>query len=181
MSGADTWMPFYVGDYLADTVHLSTVQHGAYLLLLMGLWRGNGVLPDSAATLAAITKSTPQEWKRLRPVLEKFCLVSEGVWRHKRLTRELEKSQTRYATKVANGKLGGRPSRNARSVGVDMHDTHGTDPLATGSVKQSDWVPQPQPQPQDTALGVGSDGRNGGGGASGRARGFGDTNHGTRP
>ena len=129
MSGADTWMPFYVGDYLADTMHLSAAQHGAYLLLLMALWRGNGSIPDCDAMLAAITKSMPQEWKKLRPVLEKLCVVAEGVWSQKRLTRELEKSQTKYATRVANGRNGGRPKRNPGPVGADLPSQDRTDRL----------------------------------------------------
>ena len=39
-------MPMYWDAYIADTTHLSTEEHGAYLLLLAAMWRRDGSVPD---------------------------------------------------------------------------------------------------------------------------------------
>ena len=52
-------MPVYIGDYLADTMHLSTEQHGAHLLLLFHLWR-RGILHDDDVVPAQITGLDPE-------------------------------------------------------------------------------------------------------------------------
>ena len=65
------WMPVYIGDYLADTMHLSTEQHGAYLLLLFHLWRRDA-LPDDDKELAKISGLSRQSWNKVRPVLAAF-------------------------------------------------------------------------------------------------------------
>jgi uncharacterized protein YdaU (DUF1376 family) len=80
-------MPVFIGDYLADTMHLSTEQHGAYLLLLFHLWR-RGTLPDDDGALAQITGLSRNAWSQARPVLAEFFQIHDGLWRHGRVERE---------------------------------------------------------------------------------------------
>jgi uncharacterized protein YdaU (DUF1376 family) len=80
-------MPVFIGDYLADTMHLSTEQHGAYLLLLFHLWR-RGSLHDDDGTLAQITGLSGPAWSQARPVLADFFQIHDGLWRHGRVERE---------------------------------------------------------------------------------------------
>ena len=63
------WMPLYVGDYLGDTGHLTTTQHGAYFLLMMHYWR-KGELPDDDRQLSKITKLPLRTWREYRPTLQ---------------------------------------------------------------------------------------------------------------
>lgn len=92
---ADAWMPLWIGAYLADTMHLSTVQHGAYLLLLMAYWRAGAALPDDDEELRAIARCDASEWKRVRPKVEKFFRVENGAWWHKRVEAELASADNR--------------------------------------------------------------------------------------
>lgn len=117
---ADTWMPFFVGDYLADTTHLSRDQHGGYLLLLFAMWKKGGRLPDDDAQLANVAKASPREWRALRPVMQPFFDVSGGYWIHKRVARELAGATERKAKAVAKAALGakarwGKPVHNNAS------------------------------------------------------------------
>jgi uncharacterized protein YdaU (DUF1376 family) len=135
-------------------MHLSQAQHGAYFLLLLALWKGGGAIPDRDDVLAMITKSTPQEWKKLRPVLEHFCTIVDGEWKQKRLTRVWEKAKEKYATKVTNGRRGGRPKRAHGLEGAQLRNATATDAMPTGSGPESERLLQQHPQPQGKALGV---------------------------
>ena len=103
MSKTDLWMPLYVGDYLADTGHLTTAQHGAYLLLLMHYWRKHE-LPDDDVQLAAIAKLPLRIWLAMRTTIQAF--FQEG-WKHKRVEQELSKRQAIAAKRSEAGKRGG--------------------------------------------------------------------------
>ena len=100
----DAWMPLWIGAYLADTMTLTTQQHGAYLLLLFAYWRNRGPLPDDDEDLASIVKSSADEWKRLRCKLERFFVIEAGEWRHKRADDELRRAQDHRAKASAKAK-----------------------------------------------------------------------------
>jgi uncharacterized protein YdaU (DUF1376 family) len=104
------WMPLYVGDYLGDTGHLTTTQHGAYLLLMMHYWR-KGELPDDDRQLSKITKLPLKTWCDYRSTLQDF--FHEG-WKHKRIDAELEKMVRVSAKRVIAGQKGGLGSALAR-------------------------------------------------------------------
>ncbi|HAD1120104.1 TPA_asm: DUF1376 domain-containing protein, partial [Salmonella enterica subsp. enterica serovar Typhimurium] len=39
------YMQLYIADYLADTMHLSAEEHGAYLLLMFNYWQTGRAIP----------------------------------------------------------------------------------------------------------------------------------------
>jgi len=93
MSKSDVWMPLYIGDYLADTMRLTTLEHGAYMLLLMEYWR-SGPLPDDDRALATIARVERKVWDReIGPALRRFFTKDGDVLRQKRMDTEREKMQ----------------------------------------------------------------------------------------
>ena len=79
------WMPLYIADYLAGTAHLTTAEHGAYLLLIMHYW-SKGAPPISDEVARRVTRMTNHQWSKSLPVLKSFFLED---WRHERLDGEL--------------------------------------------------------------------------------------------
>lgn len=84
------YMQLYVAEYLADTMHLTTEEHGAYLLLLFSYWQTGK--PLRADRLASITKISNERWTNVERTLKEFFHVSGGVWIHKRVEVDLEKA-----------------------------------------------------------------------------------------
>lgn len=84
--------------YLSDTRHLSTVEHGAYLLLLMEAWRRPHCdLPDDDAILARMSGLSPKEWAKVRPVIMEFW-TRDGrrkTWSQNRLVKERDAARKR--------------------------------------------------------------------------------------
>lgn len=101
-------MPLYVGDYLADTGHLTTVEHGAYLLLIMHYWRV-GSLPVDDAKLARIARMTATEWRKVRKTIAAFF---DDDWKHARIEFEMTESERISRAGRCGGKASGISRKN---------------------------------------------------------------------
>lgn len=134
------WMPLYIADYLADTRRLTTLEHGAYLLLIMDYWR-NGNLPSEDEQLARISGLSKKEWASAKTNISP--LFQDG-WRHKRIDKELAKANSvsskrsnvaieRWDKQDAIAQANAPPIASANGHANGMHRAR---------------VPQSQPQPQ---------------------------------
>ena len=106
------YMPLYVADYLADAAHLTTEEHGAYLLLIMTYWQRGKPLPADPDRLARIARLSNERWTDVERTLNDFFVVIDGHWHHKRINAELEKVRD----KTEKAKRAGAASASARKA-----------------------------------------------------------------
>lgn len=101
------FMQLYIADYLADTQHLTTEQNGAYLLLLMTMWRSGGSLPNDEKKLARIARVSLKRWHMIANEVMEFFDVDGDVITQKRLVEELQKAVSKSEKRKTSGSLGG--------------------------------------------------------------------------
>jgi uncharacterized protein YdaU (DUF1376 family) len=110
-------MAFYPGDYLADTMHLTCEEHGAYLLLLMCMWRRGGSVPDDNDDLARMVRLDMPRWLAVKRRLLPLLTIEGGYITQKRLQEEIAKAKERSES--------GRKSANARwNKNKDINDAN---------------------------------------------------------
>lgn len=142
----DTWMPFYVADYLRDTRHLSATEHGAYMLLIMQAWTQGGILPLDPVRLARIAGLSREEWSDMGEMVMEFFVRTDDGYRHNRVDRELARAKGMVEQRKAAGKASAA-ARAARRDGNDRSTTVGTED-ATDLQRNS----RPSPSPSHSSL-----------------------------
>lgn len=139
------WMPLDIPAYVADTGHLSTLEHGIYFLLIMHYWRTGG-LPTDERQLARIARVTPAEFREAQPVIEP--LFKLGGWKHKRIELELEKARKISASNTDKARDAAK-ARWAKEGGGDA-------PSISQAMLQNAPLPSPLPsQREDKILSIG--------------------------
>jgi len=88
------WMPLFWGDFLANTMHLSAQEAGAYLFLIAHAWEHEGQIPGDWIRLSRIAHVRQNHWKQVWNTLEPFFEPLQGDplirgYSHKRVAIEL--------------------------------------------------------------------------------------------
>lgn len=106
------WIAFYMGDYQKDTNRLTTLEHGAYFLLLQECWT-HGNIPIEPADRAAIAKMSLREWLKIAPKVNAY-FNDDGT--NNRATREIEKAEVIRTKRAMAGQRGGLKSGISKAI-----------------------------------------------------------------
>ena len=132
----DAWMPLYIADLIADTLHLNRAEFGSYVLLMCAYWRNKGPLDDDDRTLSNICRVTLSEWSATRSALAGFFQIENGKWSHKRIDAELQAALKLKEAKKRGAEATNRAKRHAQRTQSNPHS-------ATESMPDS-GVPSPK-------------------------------------
>ena len=153
MSCTDTWMPLYIADYLADTRRLSTLEHGAYLLLLMEYWR-QGPLPDDDRELCAIVRLDRKLWDRgVGPAVRRFFhREDDGLLHQKRIDAERSK-----AVELSDKRRAAAQQRGSKPVTKDEANVQQLHQQLHQQMPTHAGVAPPSPSPREEPSSLRSD------------------------
>ncbi|EDW9932878.1 DUF1376 domain-containing protein [Salmonella enterica] len=108
------YMQLYIADYLADTMHLSAEEHGAYLLLMFNYWQTGRAIPKSR--LAKIARVSSERWGAVEESLREFFIDNGTEWVHERIENDLAAVRDVLAKKSAAGKASVQSRRNRKKT-----------------------------------------------------------------
>ena len=148
MDKATVWMPFYWAEYLADTGHLTTEEHGAYLLLIGAYWQAGGPLTDDDKRLARLTRLSLRRWKAVRETLANFFTIADQKWHLTRVDDELSATKKRYLKRVEGGKK--RQSLAGKKQQNQCQNASTADAMLQHSSSYARGNPKSQPQLHDS-------------------------------
>jgi len=104
------FMPFATDAFVADTTALDDAETGAYMMLLVDLWRSDtGTLPLDHKKLARTARCEQADWPARWDAIKGYFTVADGVISQARVLRDRAKVRAKIEKARDNGKKGGRP------------------------------------------------------------------------
>ncbi|WP_440090123.1 YdaU family protein [Pseudomonas fragariae (ex Marin et al. 2024)] len=121
------YMQFYVADYLADTSHLTTEEHGAYMLLLFSYWQtGKPLRIDRLSTIARVPN---ERWHSVAETLSEFFHVTETHWIQFRVESDLDAVNSKTQAASNAGKASAKAKALKKQQELNESSTTVADPL----------------------------------------------------
>lgn len=85
-------IPLHIGDFLGGTMHMDTLEKGAYLMLLLAHYQiGVDGLPNDQKKLSRIAGVTLKVWDRICPTLREKFTITDHFWEHKKVIEIIRK------------------------------------------------------------------------------------------
>jgi len=116
------YMQLYVADYLADTQHLTTEEHGAYLLLLFSYWQTGKALRSDR--LAPVARLSNERWNDVKETLREFFFEDGNQWIHFRVEADLEAVNSKSLKASGAGKASARARAARKHGGSQVNSTN---------------------------------------------------------
>lgn len=108
------YMQFYVAEYLADTMHLTAEEHGAYVLLMLNYWQTGKPIPKSR--LARIAKISNDRWTTVEASLNEFFIDTGSEWMHKRIEADLQVAREAQDQRSAAGRASAEARKRQKTT-----------------------------------------------------------------
>ena len=133
-------LPLFTDAYLADTIHLTAAQHGAYILLLMAAWRTKEcALPNDDEFLARMTRMDKRTWAANKgAVLAFWSLGSDGKLRQGRLSDERNFVEAKRRKQSQAGQASALKRKGRESTDVQPEANQNPTPTPTPIEKKED-------------------------------------------
>ena len=112
------YIQLYIADYLSDTAHLSTEEHGAYLLLIFNYWQRGGALDNTNNRLTHVTRLSEQRWVEVQKTLAEYFVIENDKWVHTRIEDDMKRIDDTLNARSRAGIRSGEVRRNKRSTPV---------------------------------------------------------------
>jgi uncharacterized protein YdaU (DUF1376 family) len=111
-------MMLWTSKVLASTSHLTTIQFGARMRIVISMWRNGGSLSNDDVRLARIAGMPLDKWRKNRAdVLESFSIDGDRI-----IDRELQEELEKTLGLIEKRRLAGRAGGNAKSLKNNQPD-----------------------------------------------------------
>ena len=144
------YLPWYTGDYLRDTRHLSPMKHGVYLLLLAHCWDQKGPVPLDEQEAAGIANCrSTDEVEALRYILDRYFVRMDDGFYNKRMAEEVAKSERMsrafHEAGLRSAEVRRQKAREGTAAKIEARLNQGSIKVEPRSVSPS---PSPSPSPK---------------------------------